>query len=287
MFAVIAVSSSANTTGTYHLAVKSIFSKVLEDTNPYNREDFVNRKYRELQSVYRLESDLLDRQGPQEILLIGVGRGYTALEMALKHPNITITAVNKEANLFNPGIITDHYKKTYSEEAVLEALSRINIKVMNIEEDTFSENENFDVIVFETKVVMYLWDKLNTLEKLFNERLKDKGALYFDGTYIAVNTRKSEPGMLKKSLFSVLGDEMSEKGHKMINFIRNAYVIDPTYKLIKNGKDEIAFPYEIDTISTEMESLHHRESKKLIVDPRFAPYVSVYRAVCRAVSYSA
>lgn len=149
--------------------------------NPYVVEGNISRGLNVLDEAYGLSEELKTRQGPQQMLLIGVGRGFAAIELALKFPNVKIVAVNKELGLWNDQVIeAGMLKKGYALDEVRAARKRIELKEgLDIEnEKTRAEQlgeQVFDLVVFETMTQIYLRDKVKVIQDLFNQRLKVGG----------------------------------------------------------------------------------------------------------------
>lgn len=278
----------------HYLAGQSIFSSTQEDKNPYLQESYVNRKYEVLQHAYNLDEEFASRTGPQSVLLIGVGRGYAALEMALKYPNLTITAVNKEDNLFNAREISDYFKMTYSPEKVDEALSRIIVKIEDVERVAMvPQKDTYDVIVFETNVLMYIRDKLATVEYLFNSLLKKEGALFFetDDIYGAAQTEGfADRAVEPHDIFDYVYEELSDKGHSMSDTKIVYFDESHNLRFFKRSDRDVKLPLQLHRELTAVESLSHKRSSKLTVDSSVAPFISVYlyakRSAASAVSIS-
>lgn len=272
----------------YNLANESIFKKYTQKNNPYAVEGFVSRKYKYLENAYNLDYALAYRDKKQEVMLIGVGRGYTALEMALKYPGYRITAVNKEQNLFRPDLITAYYKQTYSEEAVEEALSRITVKIADIEKEHVGKRGSYDLIIFETMVLMYLEDKLMTVENLFNNYLKIQGALFFTGARI-YNERKVYTDLLEKkapeSLFEAVREEIESKGNVMSDFVKSYDVIDPSFMLTKKSSEKILLPFLLKKNMTQALTHIYRNKANNMVERNSAPFMSVYAKAERRAAF--
>lgn len=265
----------------FYLAGESIFAKHLKEKNPYVKEEYVNRKYDVLQKAYNLDKEFTARKDESEVLLIGVGRGYSALEMAIKYPKLKITAVNKEKYLYRADEIGAYFKRFYSEERVDEALSRISIKVSDIEEDVLGQKiqENYDVIIFETNVLMYMKEKLLIIEELFNDSLKDQGALFF-GTDAIYGTQESYGGRSEKSapdsLFYGMRSAMDAKGHLMAGTQQGFFGPVRDYRMLKQGSEEIIFPYSIHQNLTSFESRIAKSSNSLLRNADVFVFLSVY-----------
>ncbi|MCX5707235.1 MAG: GNAT family N-acetyltransferase, partial [Candidatus Omnitrophica bacterium] len=175
-------------------------------SNPYRLESYVNRGLSELDSVYRLSEELKAHNGMQQVLLIGVGRGYAAIELALKFPNLRITAVNKEEGLWDDVKIKKSMRnKGYSKEDIRMAKGRISLKVLDIEDETVRNNilgnKLFDFVVFETRTQIYLRDKVKVIQGLFNERLKTGGIYSFviDNFYLSGNAVGDIRSIIRKA----------------------------------------------------------------------------------------
>ncbi len=162
-------------------------------------EMLFQRGYEILKKVYDLSSDLEQRKDKdQEVLLIGVGRGLAAIEMALRYPNVHITAINKEEGLWDDDLIDRRMKeKSYSSEQITEARGRIKVVILDIENSAqVSEslsNKNFDILLFEPGVVQYLRDKLKIFEELFNQRVKVNGLFGFILSGIMIDDDPLDP----------------------------------------------------------------------------------------------
>lgn len=275
------VLQTASSEDVFYLASESIFKEYTSKENPYKKEEYVARKYKVLQSAYNLDAEFADRKGETEVMLIGVGRGYGALEMALKYPNLSITAVNKEKNLFNPALIRRYYDFMYGKTKVTQALKRITLKIADIEEEALGEGvkNSYDVIVFETNVLMYLMDKLMTVESLFNNNLKQEGALFFETDAVYGTEELYDGGERAASpdmIFSYVRDEIAKKGH-YISDTRVAYYGEAhNLRLQKNNEENVMFPVEIHDDLTAYESIMVRHSKQLTVDASVAPFLSIY-----------
>ncbi|EKD25951.1 MAG: hypothetical protein ACD_79C01433G0002 [uncultured bacterium] len=128
----------------------------------------------------------------QNVLLLGVGRGVAALELALTAPNVSITGVNKERNLFDINYLMNYFQNVrhikYSKGEIDKALSRIQIKICDIEDNVerkkYLGDTKFDYVIFETNVIQYIKDKIRVIEAIFNEYVDEKGTYAFQGHYL-------------------------------------------------------------------------------------------------------
>ncbi|MFA5390305.1 MAG: hypothetical protein WC331_02610 [Candidatus Omnitrophota bacterium] len=189
--------------------------------NPSGKEEFVDRGMEVLDKAYKLSDVLGTRVGEQQILLIGVGRGYAALELALKFPNVNIVAVNKEQGLWDDAKLEAGMRnKGYGTDTIREAKERIRLKILDIEDEavrkTMLGDQMFDLVVFESRTQLFMQDKVKVMEDLFNKYLKMKGiyAFVIDGVFTSKDSSLSywEPNACNiiRGAFERSAEERSE-----------------------------------------------------------------------------
>ena len=163
---------------------KSIMKAAPNWANTYGLERFISRGWNVLDTAYNLSHELTKRSGEQQILLIGVGRGFAAIEMVLKFPNVIITAVNKEEGLWDDAKIAEHMRRSgYNKKDVAAARERIQLKILDVEDPAARElklgGQKFDLVVFEPATQFYMRDKVKVIQDMFNERVKAGGIYAF------------------------------------------------------------------------------------------------------------
>ncbi|MFA5160001.1 MAG: hypothetical protein WC484_05790, partial [Candidatus Omnitrophota bacterium] len=215
------------------------------DSNPseYEIEGNISRDLDELNLAYGLSDELKARKGDPQILLIGVGRGYAAIELALKFPNVNIVAINKEQGVWDDAKIENGMQsKGYDSEAIRRARNRISLKILDIEDEAARKkllgNQLFDFVVFETRTQLYMQDKVKIIQDLFNEKLKVGGiyAFVIDNVYLS-GSEKGEVSRIIRSAFkkSAL---LKREDHSMIIYPRLTY---------EKTSDRVDIPLILDT----------------------------------------
>lgn len=159
--------------------------------NPYGAEFRVSRNFDTIDKRYNISDNFEADQGaPKNVLLIGAGRGFTAVEMALQYPHLNITAVNKEAGLFRRDILREQFGGVKDDGYLEEALSRIRPVTMDLNDSDSAERvlgaQGYDYIILETSTQMYFRDKIGIIQDLYNNQLNPGGvtAFYLEDIYL-------------------------------------------------------------------------------------------------------
>ncbi len=159
--------------------------------NPYGAEFRVTRDYQMIDMRYQISDNFdTDNGAPKTVLLIGAGRGFTAAEMALQYPHLSITAVNKEAGLYRPDMIREKFRSIAGDAEMAEALGRIRPVLMDLNaDDDLSRvlgGQRYDYIILETSTQMYFRDKIGIMIDLYNDYLSQGGvtAFYLEDIYL-------------------------------------------------------------------------------------------------------
>lgn len=219
-----------------------------------------SRKLAALNRTYGIERDLrnLSQMSIVGVLLIGVGRGYAALEISLKHPNVRILGINKERGLWNPGETKNYFlQEGYSQREIEQALDRIEIVEIDLsnEENQWEvlRNRKFDFIIFEIGVLEYFRNKIGTLENLYNRHLKKDGVFAFNTNFMTTESEESA-----RNVFDGL-DFMGSKRSRVTEIICQSFkgkaklklkrFLAPVWhlKFIRQNTREISIPLSIHT----------------------------------------
>ncbi len=222
--------------------------------NLYREEAFVSRSMSDLDRAYNLSDELAARKGEQQILLIGVGRGYVALELALKFPKSRIIAVNKEPGLWDDDAIEESMLRKYPADAIREAKKRIDLKVLDIEDvegrKAALAGHQFDFVVFETMTQIYMRDKVKVMQDLFNESLKINGVYAFAIDFIYTGTvDSSTEGTFEEKAWSIIRNAFGRSASK-----RSERFDDPhQYQTYEKRSDRVDIPLELTRVTEDLD----------------------------------
>jgi CheY-like chemotaxis protein len=173
---------------------------------PYGIEQYVRRSFGTLNDMYGISKDFdAVAKQPVNVLLIGVGRGIAAVEMALRYPNFHIVGINREGQLWDEGIITgEMLKKGYLPGDIKRAFNRITIKIVDMDNGQDVNRRlagwKFNFIIFEGFTAMYFKDKARVFEKMFNEKLMVGGVLAIVIQYMKKGINNSESLLLEDDI---------------------------------------------------------------------------------------
>jgi len=161
-----------------------------------------------LNSAYNIFDDLDKIKFPSTMLLIGVGRGVTAMELALKYPQLKITAVNKDSLWWDDQILTNLMsKKGYKQEDITEARTRIELLFFDIEDHPRERigHRVFDFIFFETRVQIYFEDNVRAIENIFNEFVAENGIYGFtvNNIFTSVESERKSSELAASQIISM------------------------------------------------------------------------------------
>jgi len=225
-----------------------------ETVNPYGKEEFVNRGMEVLDGAYKLSDELKARVGEQRVLLIGVGRGYAALEMALKFPNVNIVAVNKQFGLWNDdlkGPDAERRFRQYTADEIRAAKIRIDLKFLDIENENERKaalgDQQFDFVVFESRTQIYMRDKVKVMQALFNERLKMKG-LYAFVIDTVFTSNQFSLGEWEMNACNVIREAFKRSAEERSEKITDEY----QYLTYVKTSDRVDVPLELDEEKTRV-----------------------------------
>lgn len=181
--------------------------------------DQLNEEY----DLYRA----LDSKGKETaltMLLLGTRRGVSALELALRYPNLRIVAVNKQKDLWNNDISFQKlFEKGYPEDQLNAARLRITV-IENLNVDNQSQREfilgeqKFDFVVMAENFTLYANDQMQLIEQVFNDSVKPGGFYAFQVAPAYVSSSRNfderESGLMEgldseKRLMSVIKSAFS------------------------------------------------------------------------------
>ncbi len=174
--------------------------------HPYGNESFISRELDKLFQTYIDFHSWLSKKRQQRVLLVGVGRGLAAMQLALRYPNLEIIAVNKESDLWSDKIIGDYLVSTgVRKKDVTAARKRITLNIVDLDSESGKQQifkERYDAIIFEPFVLIYFRDKVKAIEAAYNA-LNPNGFLGFEKNRILASNKNKEEEVLNVLLSSL------------------------------------------------------------------------------------
>lgn len=226
----------------------------------FGEENYLSRPLADLEKAYGL-SDFLDkRKGEEKVtaLLVGVGRGIAVMQLALKYPNLEIVAVNNQEGMWNDNKATAvaaqlnnvvytpaQIQNARARVRVIETLDIENAQAREVELNKFADqNGKFDMVFFETLVTMYLKDQVQTIEELFNERVKVGGVYGFE-----ISRAEARP-----ELVSLLSEELPKAFAKSgeVKSVDSAQLVPRFFTVVRTQSKEVTVPLK------KVSSIRHR-----------------------------
>ena len=217
-----------------------------QDRTPYGldpRENVSRDCFMELDPAYGILELLNDRVNEkQKLLLIGVGRGVSSVELALRYPKVEIWAVNKEDNLWNDGIVRETMiQKGYSDTQITEARSRIKVFPFDAvdvsQSDKVLGSETFDMVFFEPRTQVYFADKVGPIEHFFNRHVKVGGEYGFVTNGIFTSQKAFANSDFRSPIYERNPDPLA------VNLIQRAFRLNAQLKLWRKLGGNLYFRY--------------------------------------------
>lgn len=243
----------------WNLAPRTLFKTPVTHDQDYP-DYYTNRTLARLESRHFPLTDDLERLKHQELemVMIGVGQGLIAMELALKYPNLKITAINKEASVWNIARLKEEFvaSKKYTIQQFEEAMSRISVAILNIDDrsdvDNHFKNRKFDFIVFEPFVLPYIKDKVRLLEHIFNAYLKDEGIFAFHSVnLLKINDYDSKVLLRPENILR----NAFKKASSITHFVSPPKTSKKTWfnmKVRKKKKGRLSIPLVLDQKKTNL-----------------------------------
>jgi len=237
----------------------------VERYNPYQVEKNIARDcLAELDPAYDILKELKKRKDKkQNMLLIGVGRGISALELALTYPNVNIWAVNKEGALWSENVLIETFlNRGYSQNQIDLARLRIKPLVLDIEDSAKRakafDGIKFDSVFFEPRTQIYLNNKISAIEDIFNESVAPDGLFGFvaNGAFFSdknfENSKISLP-FFERSVDSQIVDIIKKAFSKKAEFVAQRLLGSNLFLRFKRVEEgDISIPLELNYVNSQI-----------------------------------
>lgn len=168
--------------------------------------------------LQKLMTERIKADPSATLLMIGIGRGIAALEIALLFPTLRIQGVNLEPDLFSLEYLFEHLKDRYTANEIRAAYQRIQVQILDIENsnerDPSIHKTQYDFVIIEPYVARYMYDKLQVISDLLNTHIKPNGIFAFQMDHM----KMPDLPFFSKQAFSLLRHFLSRSG-EIISYV--------------------------------------------------------------------